>query len=43
LADVIEHLNNAGKNGWELVGVTEAAAGNTLVTKYVLKRGLDDD
>lgn len=35
--DPIEHLNVAGKDGWELVGLTEAAVDHTLVTKFVLK------
>jgi hypothetical protein len=42
-SDVIAHLNDAGRNGWELVGVAEAATGSTLVTKYVLKRKAEVD
>jgi hypothetical protein len=38
--DPIEHLNIAGRDGWELVGVTEVAVEQTVVTKYVLKRAI---
>lgn len=39
---VIDHLNVAGKDGWELVvGVTETVLGRTTVTKYVLKRKIE--
>jgi hypothetical protein len=41
-ANVIDRLNVAGKDGWELVvGVTETAMGHTVVTKYVLKRRIE--
>jgi len=39
--DPIEHLNVAGKDGWELAGVTEAAVEHTLITKYVLRREIN--
>ena len=39
---VIDHLNVAGKDGWELVvGVTETAMGHTVITRYVLKRKIE--
>jgi hypothetical protein len=47
-ADTISHLNEAGKHGWELVAMAEAASGGWLtgkerVTKYVLKRSVGPD
>jgi hypothetical protein len=40
-SNVIDHLNAAAKDGWELFTMTEAAVGQTLVTKYVLRREVE--
>ena len=44
-SNVFEHLNAAGRDGWELVGMTEDSDPNMVahrfITKYVLKRKIE--
>jgi hypothetical protein len=44
-SNVFEHLNVAGRDGWELVGITEDSDPNMVahrfITKYVLKRKIE--
>jgi hypothetical protein len=46
-SNVFDHLNAAGRDGWELVGMTEAPdtqmVAPRFITKYVLKRKIDAD
>ncbi len=44
-SDEVERLNEAGKNGWDVVGITTSEGNNTAVrwfcNKYLLKRIAD--
>jgi hypothetical protein len=44
-SDEVERLNEAGKNGWDVVGITTSEGSNTAVSwfrnKYLLKRIAD--